>query len=511
MAEQFWAPIPDKRRGIETTHMTAITAAFVFLIDVAHLPAEARVECRPNADIHSQEFIIQRNPGEPEHTIRFGNVSDSSSTGEPPFDAPTKLFLDITHREERFSWINYSVENPEALKTFLIPLINDAKQELHLSWSALSEISPRDLISMSSWIVSKKLLYDSRLGDITDDGKKNPHYDSALAQQVAAQPFDVKIMKGGIGVCRDFTSEITFLSKTIKDIARSKACEFVHVADLESRYDRHGLNVIFELKNENGKPVIFIYYVGVSGPVDYEKGQAFVVDLFDRLEGPYQKISPTADTYLAPVLSEEDARVLLKCIIDYREQGVLNFSVLTAIFQSYGNSIGALEQRADHRAAKALEKERRAYYRLMLPYVNQALEKGGYGDDPYQRIMALQMLELFYRGLREDELRFAVLEKLHSEVGWNFVLQKLTFNDMYADQLGENGNTQRALEVYEELFVGFQKQEPEKKIVFKKKIFENHKAIELEPFASRDQFDRYMSYKKQGWEKTAPTSETLPK
>lgn len=492
---------PDTQRTIDARQAAAVTAAFVFLMDTAHLSAHARVECRHSAATDTQEFVIQRDPSEPEHIIRLGSVRDVNSTSTPPFDEPTKLFVDVTKEEIRISGINYSVEDPEAFKMYLIPLINNAKRELNLSWSSMDEMSPRDLISTASWIASKKLSYDSRLAEVIY-GKKNPQYNKVLAKHVEDQPLDIKIMKGGIGVCSDYASEVTFLSKTIKEIVKSEACKFVHVADLESRYDIHALNVIFELKNESGKPAMLFYYVDVSA---LEQGGPFSVNVLDALRFPIQKIGQTGRAYLAPTLSDNDARTLLKCLVDHREQGVLNLSVINGIAHSYWNSLRELQRNGDYRAAEELAREEREYYRRMLPNLLSEIESGKHQGDylknyPYQKLFTYQLLEWFYQRLEENEQRLSVLEKLHLISEWDDAKFKLSFGDTYADQLGTTGNVQRALEVYEELFAGFQKTESEQKVVFKKMIHERGEIVELEPFASREQFERYVSYKKQEWE-----------
>lgn len=506
MSAEFRARTPDVQRSIETIQVTALTAALVFLADPTNLSAEARVECRHNPTTNTSEVVIQREPGEPEHISRFGVVPDLNSTSLPPFEKPTALFLDVTNREVRISGITYTVEDPEAFKAQVTPLINDAKRTLNLSWSSMSEMSPRDLVATSAWIASKKITFDIRLAEIIN-GAKNPRYDKALAQKVEQQPFDVKIMKGGIGVCRDYASEVTFLSKTIKEIAQSPACKFVHVADLESPYDIHGLNVIFELKNENGKPVIKIYYSDVLAPIDLEKGGPFIVSSLDALTSPVQKFGQTGRAFIAPTLSESDARIVLKCFIDYREQGALNLSVLNGITHSYESSIRVFERSGDIGSAEALAREERAYYRDMIPQLLQELERiahqpiDNYGKNyQYQKIFAYQILEWMYQRLGENEQRMRVLQKLHTTIEWDRAELKLDFGDTYADQLGIKGDVQGALAVYEELFAGFQRQEPEDRAVFKKWISAQGEVIELEPFASRENFERYTKHKKQEWE-----------
>mgnify|MGYP001591754290 CR=1 FL=1 len=77
---------------------------------------------------------------------------------------------------------------------------------------------------------------------------------------------------------------------------------------------------------------------------------------------------------------------------------------------------------------------------------------------------------------------------------------KVQVGEKYADEAAKRGDYETAFNVYEELFLIYQKYAQSNRYTYSKRVIFDDGAIELEPFASRENFERYLTHKKQEWE-----------
>ncbi|MBI4252818.1 hypothetical protein HY623_01400 [Candidatus Uhrbacteria bacterium] len=477
----------------------------------------------------SQQFELtyqEREGGEPiiirfQSPKNFGHEQADETVDDHPLIRKMKETDVFIHH------VNGSILDRKQFRASIIERIPSIKQRLRIPEQ---NISPRESIKLGEYIIKQDLRYDySSVYPSDSDARKR-------SEIIDITPVDQ--LRGKGVVCRHAA---VYFSKTLEEIIQSEAQHSPQVRGMSvdelSGDVRHALNSVHRIYRKDGKTIFEITPIDITP----SERKEFRVDTEQTVTKPAERILSFLRLHIFPFVSSEYIFASLRSFFSEVMPHDEKLYAVNEAYEIYRDSVEALKKNAHHEIpslfssavlffddihAGAVQKKdwgivlavQDVLYQIFRSHandfsdVNKALAI--YKDRIAQTASSENMRQIHAYSCYGDALRrygrpgesLDAMErayiisrmveywKYHVEIGM-----------AYADFLGDAGMRKEALAILRELFEYFQKlpKNGALAIGYHNEIYENGEYKKIEPFASRENFERYVEHKKRGWESKA--------
>lgn len=298
-------------------HDTALFTAL--LIGVSALPAEARVSCS-EGDKRNYHIRIEEENSKP--VIIESVELDKFTVGPQTAVIHHKVFDALKSVDVKLGGVNYSISDEEGFITFIENQIERGRKQLHLSFSHLSELTPKDVVILSAYITQENLSY----GYTTRDGTR-----------VNRVPLDRLLTQEG--VCRHYAALFEAVAEKIVEISHSPYVKnfFVDEVSLVGLRGPHASNIIGIASEDDKQVNVKVTFVDTSIDYDYK----FKSDQIDVSKNAYKMIHS-----VLPAVSQSDTFDLFRCFIDRQRDTIGRKKLLDMVaeeFERYAQQASRIE------------------------------------------------------------------------------------------------------------------------------------------------------------------------